>query len=129
MTEIFNKNLETIKRKRLRNDLSEAERILWYRLKNKQIFGYKFRRQYGIEKYVADFYCPKAKLVIEIDGDSHIAEAAIQYDKERKKYIESLGLKVIRFTNVEVYKNLDAVIEIIIQNFPPLAPPSKGGEI
>ena len=64
MTEIFNKNLETIKRKRLRNDLSEAERILWYRLKNKQIFGYKFRRQYGIEKYVADFYCPKAKLVI-----------------------------------------------------------------
>jgi len=129
MTEIFNKNLETIKRKRLRNDLSEAERILWYRLKNKQIFGYKFRRQYGIEKYVADFYCPKAKLVIEIDGDSHIEEAAIQYDKERKKYIESLGLKVIRFTNVEVYKNLDAVIEIIIQNLPPLAPPSKGGEI
>src|SRR3989344_7858595 len=129
MTEIFNKNLETIKRKRLRNDLTEAERLLWYRLKNKQIFGYKFRRQYGIEKYVADFYCPKAKLVIEIDGDSHIEEAAIQYDKERKKYIESLGLKVIRFTNVEVYKNLDAVIEIIIQNLPPLAPPSKGGEI
>ncbi|KKQ53565.1 MAG: hypothetical protein US74_C0063G0004 [Parcubacteria group bacterium GW2011_GWA2_38_13] len=129
MTEIFNKNSEKLKRKKLRNNLSEAERIIWYRLKNKQIHGYKFRRQYGVGKYVVDFYCPKAQLVIEIDGDSHYNESAAKYDIKRQEYLESLGLRVIRFTNMEVYKSLEGVIEIIMQNLPPLAPPSKGGEI
>ena len=64
-------------------------------------------------KYVIDFYCPKLKLAIEIDGQTHLDQVARIYDQERQKYIESFGIKFLRFSNYEVYENLDAVIEKI----------------
>jgi very-short-patch-repair endonuclease len=110
MTQIFNWRRETIKRRQLRNKLTETEAILWMRLKAKQVNGFRFRRQYSVGPYVADFYCPEAKLVVEIDGGIHLTTEAQLYDKEREEYMNSLGLKTIRFTNDEVRKNLSGVV-------------------
>lgn len=94
--------------------MPQAEVLLWARLKGQQLGGLKFRRQYGIGKFVADFYCPEAKLVIEVDGETHIGEAAEKYDQERQKAIEQLGLRVIRVWNNDVCNNMDGVLEKII---------------
>jgi len=74
----------------------------------------KFRRQYSIGKYVVDFYCPSVHLVVEVDGETHIGEVAEEYDRERNKVIEQLGLKVIRFWNTDVYRNIEGVLEHIL---------------
>jgi very-short-patch-repair endonuclease len=93
--------------------MPKAEVILWRYLKGKQINGYKFRRQFGIGPYVVDFYCAKLKLAIELDGDLHFSEDAQQYDFERQKYIEEFNIKFLRFTNDDIYKNLDGVMQTI----------------
>ena len=114
MTKIFNTKAETKKRKILRNNMPSSEIILWSRLKDKQLGEYKFRRQFGIGRYVVDFYCPSLKLAIEIDGDSHFSGDAPEYDKERQCFIESLGIKFLRFTNVDIKNNLPHVLEAIL---------------
>jgi len=86
-----------------------AEVILWSKLKNKQL-GYKFRRQYSVEGFVIDFYCTELKLAIEADGDSHYIEGGQERDMERQKIIESYGITFLRFTNNEIYENLDGVL-------------------
>jgi very-short-patch-repair endonuclease len=130
MTEIFNQLPQKQLRKNLRHNMPKAEIILWSKIKNKQINNCKFRRQYSIGNFIVDFYCPEYNMVIEIDGDSHYTdEAAKQYDRNRQKYIEKLGLKVLRFTNLDIYHNLFEVLNIISKSTrPPLAPPSQGGE-
>ena len=96
--------------KRLRNELTPSEIIFWGLLK--QYFSeYKFRRQHPLAQYIADFYCHKLKLVVEIDGYIHLSEEAKDMDKARDEYMTSLGLKVIRFTNDEVCKNADEVVK------------------
>ncbi len=127
MTQIFNKATERNKRRILRNNMPLAEVILWTKLKGKQLQGYKFRRQCSIGRYVVDFYCPRQRLAIELDGESHYQNQDVWiYDRERQRFIESLGIRVIRFTNLEVYKNISGVLERIAEiiNKPPLAPPS-----
>lgn len=91
------------------------EVILWQKLRAEQLYGLKFRRQYGIGKYIVDFYCPKKKLAIEIDGDSHYEQEAIKYDKERQDFIESRNIRVIRFTNKEIMENIEGVLEMIVK--------------
>jgi len=118
MTKIFNKKTETIKRKILRNNMPLPEIILWSRLKSKQLGGYKFRRQYGIGRYVIDFYCPALKLAIEIDGDSHFIDDVKEYDRDRQIFIESLGVKFLRFTNSDIMNNLDSVLAQIQTHHP-----------
>jgi very-short-patch-repair endonuclease len=93
--------------------MTKAEFIIWQKLKGKQIEGCKFRSQYSVGKFVVDFYCTELKLAIEIDGDSHFQEGAQEYDRERQAFIESVGIRFLRFTNDEVYKNLEGVLEII----------------
>ena len=110
MTKIFNKTSEKAKRQKLRTNMPPAERILWGHLKNKSILGAKFRRQYSVGKYIVDFYCPLLKLGIEIDGDSHFDGNSAKLDEDRQVYIQSFGIKFIRFTNQEIYKNLEAVL-------------------
>jgi len=95
-----------------------AEVILWSKIRAKQLGGYKFRRQYSVDQYILDFYCPKAKLGIEIDGDSHFSELAQKHDRKRQYLIESLGIKVLRFNNREIYENLDSVWEAIRNHLP-----------
>jgi very-short-patch-repair endonuclease len=97
------------KRKGLRNNLSPAEAILWNQIKNNKL-GVKFRRQHGIGSYILDFYCSKCKLCIELDGGTHDNEKAYHYDQNRSSFIENCDIKVIRFLNNDVYKNLDGVL-------------------
>lgn len=114
MTQIFNKTVYKNKRRNLRQVMPLAEKILWSRLRSKQLKGYKFRRQYSIGFYIVDFYAPKAKLVIEVDGESHMGEQAEMRDESRQEYIESLGITCLRFTNWDVYENIDGVLEAVI---------------
>ena len=123
MTVVFNRQPDREKRRQLRRNMPEAEIILWSHLQRKTLGGYKFRRQYGIGRYVADFYCPKLRLVIEIDGDSHFTDQAEEYDRQREAYIQSLGLKVVRFTNLEVRNNLNEVLQSIEGFMTPLSSP------
>lgn len=105
--------------------MPRAEVILWSKLKDKGLKGYKFRRQYSVEGFVIDFYCPKIKLAVEVDGDSHFTEGADTRDKERQAIIESFGITFLRFTNKEIYENTDGVLNKIMEHLPkpPLTPP------
>ena len=116
MSIAFNYRTKKKIRKKLRGESPKAERILWQYLKGKQLNGFKFRRQYSIGKYVVDFYCPKAKLVIEVDGPTHLSDQAREYDRKRQRFIESFGIKFLRVTNLDVYKNIDGVILAILKN-------------
>lgn len=100
------------RRKKLRNNSTPEEILLWLRLKNSQT-GFKFRRQHSIGGYIVDFYCPKKKLVIEIDGPQHFKKENREYDKIRSKYFEGLGIKVLRFTNEEVATETEMVVRKI----------------
>jgi len=91
----------------LRNNATPQEVILWSRLRRNGL-GYKFRRQESIGKYIVDFYCPEKKLIVEIDGWRHKENET--YDNDRTTYLESLGLKILRFWNNEVNDNLEGVI-------------------
>ncbi|MBI4288369.1 MAG: endonuclease domain-containing protein [Chloroflexi bacterium] len=100
----------------LRKNLTEAEKRLWFgRLRN---FKYRVLRQRPIDNYIVDFYCPRLKLVIEIDGDSHCSEEGRTYDEERTKILESYGLRVIRFTNEGVLERFEAVCREIENKTP-----------
>jgi len=99
--------------KDLRERATIAEEILWLELKNNQLEGYKFRRQHPLNIYIADFYCHKLKLVIEIDGRYHQTAEQRQSDAERTKAIEFQGLKVIRFSNEEVISRVAEVLNTI----------------
>lgn len=103
--------------------MPNAEILLWWKIRNRQIGGYKFRRQYGVYGYVVDFYCPKLKLAIEIDGETHITPEQLRYDQKRQKFIESLGIKFLRFCNMDVYENIEGVVEEIGKHLPYLTSP------
>ena len=96
----------------LRRESTPAEQRLWSRIRNDQL-GVTFRRQHAIGNYIPDFCCPKAKLIIELDGSQHLDQ--VEYDAKRTNYLESRGYKVIRFWNNEVMKDIDGVIRAIIQ--------------
>ena len=113
MTQHFNRITEKARRKQLRNNPTEAERKLWQYLKGKQVAGVKFRRQYSIDAYIIDFYAPSLKLAIEIDGHSHFTSRGIEYDENRTKYIDGFGIRILRFTNDDVYENIEGVISRI----------------
>ena len=106
-------------RRMLRKNMTEAEIKLWNILKSKGFNKYKFRRQHGIGRYIVDFYCPKLKLIIELDGDQHLELKNIIYDQKRTKYFSSLGIKIIRFFNNDILKNTEGTwikIEDEIEN-------------
>jgi len=113
MTEHYNKSTMKERRRGLRKNLSKAEAIMWKHLSRRQMHGCKFRRPYSVDQYVLDFYCPELKLAIEVDGDSHFATGAEEYDKERQEHIEAYRIRFLRFTNVDVCENLDGVCQDI----------------
>lgn len=110
---LFNKTILKEKRQALRNNATLSEKILWSKLKKGNPFNLKFRRQYSIGNYIVDFYCPELKLAIEIDGDSHFQEGADKKDFTRTNFLEREGINLIRFTNNDVKKNLQQVLEEI----------------
>jgi very-short-patch-repair endonuclease len=99
--------------KALRRSSTEAEEKLWQELRTKKLNGIKFRRQHPINKWIADFYCHEKKLVIELDGSIHNEKEIAEYDAGREKDLKELGMNVIRFRNVEVMTNIEAVLKII----------------
>ncbi len=109
---IMNKPEYKDRRKTLRNNATHPEQVLWQKLRAKQL-GVKFRRQHGIGHYIADFYSPEIKLVIELDGDSHFTENGLQYDAIRDQFMAALGLRVIRILNQDVMQNLSGVCQYI----------------
>jgi very-short-patch-repair endonuclease len=98
----------------MRQPQTPAEATLWQHLRNRNL-RYKFRRQHPIDRFIIDFYCAEAKLLIEIDGASHLDKEQVEYDKARTEYLEELGYKVIRFTNNDVRYNINAVVDEIIK--------------
>ncbi len=118
---IFNRKNQRSTRQHLRNSVSVLERILWSKIRNQQL-GVKFRQQHGIGKYVVDFYCPDFKLVVELDGDSHYQDGAQEYDQIRDEFMRGMGLRVLRFTNIEVMNNLDGVLLAIYDDIKSLTP-------
>jgi len=116
MTELFNLKSQTQLRKNLRNQSHDigAEKRFWWKLRNKNL-GYRFRRQFGVRNYIVDFYCPKLKLVIEIDGGTHKKVLDINKDKIRQDYLEGLGLVIKRYNNQAVYENLGLVLDDILK--------------
>ncbi|MFC5623645.1 endonuclease domain-containing protein [Algoriphagus winogradskyi] len=101
------------KAKELRNKLTLAERKLWTVLQNKQLGGYKFRRQYPIYKYIADFYCHELSLVIELDGGVHDGLEQKEHDLNRDQVIQEFGIQILRFKNEEVIGDIREVIRQI----------------
>jgi very-short-patch-repair endonuclease len=97
----------------LRRNMTKAEDLLWGELKNKKMLGLTFRRQHPVNIFIADFYCHKARLVIEIDGSIHEVDGHKEKDQGREDEFEKFGITTIRFTNNEIYQTLDKVIKEI----------------
>ena len=112
-----NKRIYAGHRRRLRLGMTDAERVLWSYLRGKRIKGRRFRRQEGIGNYIVDFYCHQEKLIIEVDGGVHFLKQQIAYDEKRSAYLKSGGYKILRFTNEEVFSNINNVLERITASF------------
>ena len=97
----------------LRKKMTPYEKILWQQLRNKNIFGVKFRRQHPVLFFIADFYCHEVRLVIEVDGPIHLSRERKEWDQNRTGELERFGIKVIRFTNQEIKLNTGQVINKI----------------
>ena len=113
--------------RRLRANMTEAERKLWALLRRKQLQGFRFRRQVPLGRYVADFACMSAQLVVELDGGQHTERT--EHDERRTAWLKSVGYRVLRFWNGEVFTNADGVLETIrLALLDPLPnPPPQGG--
>jgi very-short-patch-repair endonuclease len=126
----YNGNLKQLSRQ-LRENMTDAEKRLWAKIRMKQLNGYQFYRQKPIGDYIVDFYCPRAKLVSEVDGGQHSTDEVTEYDRIKDVYLSSLGLRVLRFPNTEVLKRVEGVVESIEEEISkkiPLSPPFSKGE-
>ena len=109
--------------KKLREQRTPAEIVLWEALREKQVEGFRFRQQHPIEDYILDFYCPSEKLCVELDGAGHFTDDGLKYDEERTRYLNSFGIRVIRFENNDVFDHTDYVLERIKSYFSKDSPP------
>lgn len=110
----YNKNLKEPSRA-LRKEMTDAEQVLWLRLRRKQILGIQFYRQKPIGPYIADFYAPVVKLVIEADGSQHLENEQAQYDTVRDEFLSTQGLLVLRFDNMQILTETASVLEEILR--------------
>jgi very-short-patch-repair endonuclease len=121
----------------LRKSLTESETALWSRLRGKHLLNIQFYRQRPIGQYIVDFFAPRARLVVEVDGSQHMGKNHLQRDKNRDQYLTGLGVKVLRFDSRVVLTETDAVMEVIYRTItdqlnskiPPIPPFSKGGKV
>ena len=116
--------------RQLRKDQTRCEQKLWYELRALKEYGYRFRRQVIFQNYIVDFACHKAKLIIEVDGDSHVLGDGVKRDEARDAYLESRGYKVFRVSNPDIYENLGGVMDGVMECLAPPTPnpsPQGGG--
>ena len=106
-------------RRTLRNNLTPAEAVLWNRLKSAQLAGRKFRRQHSVGEFILDFYCPEEKLAVELDGAGHFTASGNLHDAKRTEFLNSVGIRVVRFENKLIWSALDSVLHSIESNFGP----------
>ncbi|OGP93855.1 MAG: hypothetical protein A2157_15815 [Deltaproteobacteria bacterium RBG_16_47_11] len=111
----YNKRLKGYARE-LRKNMTDAENLLWSKIRLKQLKGYQFYRQKIIDNYIVDFYCPRANLILEIDGGQHYHGGTKQKDRVRDDCLESHGLRVLRVSDRDIFENLDGVMEKILEN-------------
>jgi very-short-patch-repair endonuclease len=115
--------------RKLRRNQTDAERALWFRLRDRRLRGLKFRRQMPIDRYVVDFCCEAARLIIELDGGQHVERS--QQDVERTAALEAHGYLVLRFWNNDVLRNIEGVLQSIVETLSPSPPhpnPLPSGE-
>jgi very-short-patch-repair endonuclease len=93
--------------------MTEAEKLLWSRIRRKQLDGFQFYRQKILGNYIVDFFCARAELIVELDGGQHYTEQGREKDKARDEYLARVGLRVIRFSDREVFENLEGVVETL----------------
>ena len=118
----FDRRLKPLARN-LRTNMTDAEQLIWSKIRRKQIGDLQFYRQKNVGNYIVDFYCPKGKLIIEVDGGQHLEKVGMKKDQERDRYLQKLGLTVLRFSDIDVLKNIDGVIERINEHIKsPLSP-------
>ncbi len=96
--------------------MTDAEQLIWAKIRRKQINKCQFYRQKNIGNYIVDFYCPSGNLIVEIDGGQHYEPAGMKKDLERNKYLQELGLTVLRFSDIDVLRNIDGVLERIAEH-------------
>lgn len=109
----YNRSLKSVSRQ-LRSNMTDAEQLLWSRLRRKQLLGVPFYRQKPLGRYIVDFYAPRANLVVEVDGAQHAEPEHAAQDAARDAYLNSQGLHVLRFGNHQVLRNLDGVVENVL---------------
>ncbi|MBL0317868.1 MAG: endonuclease domain-containing protein [Alphaproteobacteria bacterium] len=114
---MINRSNTIEKRRDLRQKLTPAEALFWNQVKNSQLDGRKFRRQQSVGPYIVDFYRPGESLAVELDGGVHNQLIALIHDGKRDQYIESCGIKVLRFNNKIIFSNIDGVLDEIRQSF------------
>jgi very-short-patch-repair endonuclease len=112
----------TAKARSLRQNMTKAEVFLWMHLRKRALNGARFRRQHPVGPYIADFACPAAKLIVEVDGATHSTREELAHDTRRTKYLESEGWTILRVNNTDVYENMDGVWRAIAAQ---LAPPPR----
>jgi len=110
----YNKKLKPLSRV-LRKNMTQSEVALWSRLRRKQLKGRQFYRQRIVGDYIVDFYCPSAKLIVQVDGSQHLTEQGRSADREQDNEMKKFGLKVLRFSSVEVLSNTDGVVTEIYE--------------
>jgi very-short-patch-repair endonuclease len=128
--------MASLRARELRRNMTPPERRLWAILRRKRLSEFRFRRQQQIGPYIADFFCPRAKLIVEVDGGQHGEEEAMWYDWKRTKWLESRGYRVLRFWNVDVMKHrgdIACAIECALAHTPSGQPaaghlPPQGGK-
>jgi very-short-patch-repair endonuclease len=103
-----------LKARHLRHRQTSSEGLLWQALRNRKLARWKFRRQHPIDRFVVDFVCLDARLVIEVDGATHSTNHDVSLDRKRTHHLEACGYQVIRFVNADIYDNLDGVVETIL---------------
>ncbi len=108
----------------LRKNQTDTERKLWSILRNRQLAGIKFRRQFPVGKYIVDFYAPEYRLAIEADGGQHYEDKGKQRDDLRTRELSNLGVQILRFSNLEILNNLEGVCEIVLKTIEKKSPPS-----
>jgi very-short-patch-repair endonuclease len=123
----FNKKLKPFARD-LRSNMTDAEQLIWSKIRRKQIGDLQFYRQKNIGDFIVDFYCPKGKLIVEIDGGQHYKDDGRKKDQTRDNYLQKLGFAVLRFSDIDVLKNIDGVVERIYEHLKSPQPPFKKGE-
>lgn len=106
------KRLNVDRARGLRQTMTDAERTLWRHLRNRQVSGFKFRRQHEVDRYIVDFVCTEALLIVELDGGQHADQ--VEYDERRTQQLQALGYRVLRFWNNDVLNDIQSVLEVVL---------------